>query len=156
MKTKIPPPLYALMAGFLIYELHRFFPGPVILDSMMAKWSWLAFLLGSTFPTWAIITFRRAQTTLDPTDPGKASRLVVHGPYRITRNPMYLGLLLVLFGWTLWLGNLTGFLVLPVFIIVVTYFQVIPEEQALCALFGEEYTRYQQHVYRWFGCNCFG
>jgi protein-S-isoprenylcysteine O-methyltransferase Ste14 len=152
MKTKIPPPLFALLAGFLIYILHNYIPGPTIVDPLIVHYSWITFLIGGAFPTWAIITFRRAHTTLDPTDPGKASRLVIHGPYRLTRNPMYLGLFLVLFGWTLWLGNLTGFLVLPVFIMAITYLQVIPEERALSARFGEEYLRYRRQVYRWFGC----
>ena len=150
-KTRIPPPLYALLAGAAMLGLHRYLPGPAILDAPITRWAWLVAVPGGLLASWAAATFRRAGTTLNPIAPSKASRLVTHGPYRITRNPMYLGLLLILLGWAGWLGTLSGFFVLPLFMAVVTYQQILPEERALEALFGEEYARYKQRVNRWIG-----
>jgi protein-S-isoprenylcysteine O-methyltransferase Ste14 len=150
-KTRIPPPLYALFAGLTMLGLHRYLPGPTILDAHLAPWAWLAAVAGGLLASWAAMTFRRARTTLDPTAPSKASRLVTQGPYRLTRNPIYLGLLLILLGWAGWLDDLSGFFVLPLFMAVVTFQQILPEERALETLFGEEYTCYQQRVNRWIG-----
>ena len=151
LKTKIPPPLYALFAGLLIFGLHRYLPEPAIPDAPVARWAWLVSVPGGLLALWAAATFRRAHTTLNPFAPSKASRLVTRGPYQITRNPMYLGLLLALIGWSGWLGSWSGFLVLPLFVAVVTYQQILPEEEALAGMFGEEYTRYMQTVNRWIG-----
>ena len=83
--------------------------------------------------------------------PSKASSLVTDGVFRISRNPMYLGLLLLLMGWALWLGTASPWLVLPLFVIVITVAQIAPEEQALYRLFGEQYLGYKRNVSRWIG-----
>lgn len=150
-RTKIPPPLYALFAGLLIFWLHRYLPEPAIPDTAVAYCAWLVSVPGGSLALWAAVTFRRARTTINPFAPSKASRLVTHGPYQITRNPMYLGLLLALTGWSAWLGSLSGFLVLPLFVAVVTYAQILPEEAALEGMFGQEYACYVQTVNRWIG-----
>ena len=150
-RTKIPPPLYALLAGLLIFWLHRYLPKPAIPGAAVSYWAWLVSVPGGLLAAWAAVTFRRARTTINPFAPSKASRLVTHGPYQITRNPMYLGLLLALTGWSAWLGSLSGFFVLPLFVAVVTYAQILPEEAALEHMFGEEYRRYVQTVNRWVG-----
>lgn len=150
-KTRIPPPLYALLAGLTMAGLHRYLPGPTILGTPLASWAWLAAAAGGLLASWAAMAFARARTTLDPRAPSKASRLITQGPFRLTRNPIYLGFLLILLGWAGWLGNLSGFFVLPLFMAVVTFQQILPEERALETLFGEEYTCYQQRVNRWIG-----
>lgn len=150
-KTRIPPPLYTLLAGVVMLLLHRYLPGPVILGSVITPWAWLVAALGGAVTAWAVVTFRRARTTLNPLAPSKARRLVTHGPYNVTRNPMYLGLSILLLGWAGWLGTLSGFFVLPVFVALVTYQQILPEERALEDLFGEEYVRYRHTVRRWLG-----
>lgn len=151
LENRIPPPVYALLAGTAIAALHRYLPGPTLFNAHVAHWAWLVSVPGGLLALWAIVTFRHAQTTLDPTAPSRASRLVTYGPYRITRNPMYLGLVLALLGWAGWLGNLSNLLVLPLFIAVVTHQQILPEEKALETLFGDEYVRYRQQVNRWLG-----
>jgi len=99
----------------------------------------------------AIRRFSRAHTTVNPLDPTKASRLVTGGVFQISRNPMYLGMLLLLVGWAIGLGSASPWLILPIFVGVITFFQIIPEEQALQSLFGTEYLPYRQRVARWIG-----
>ena len=67
----------------------------------------------------------------------------------MTRNPMYLGFLLVLLGWAIYLSNVLAFLLLPAFILYMNRFQIYPEEKALASLFGEEFASYKSRVRRW-------
>ena len=96
-----------------------------------------------------VLAFRRHETTVDPTRPHKASALVVASVYRHTRNPMYLGLALVLAAWAMYLANLVALLVLPAFIAYMTRFQIKPEEEALLDKFGAEFALYMSRVRRW-------
>ncbi len=150
-KMRIPPPLYTLAAALMMLGLHRYLPGTPVVGDETRRWAWLAALPGGILVTWAVALFRHAQTTLDPITPSKASRLVTHGPFRFTRNPIYLALVFALFGWAVWLGSLSGFLVLPLFIVLITWRQILPEEKALETLFGDEYIRYRKQLHRWFG-----
>ena len=97
----------------------------------------------------ALLSFRRARTTVNPMQPSSASSLVTSGIYRYTRNPMYLGMLFVLVGWALYLANVLAFLFLPAFILYMNRFQIEPEERALTALFGQEFLQYASRVRRW-------
>lgn len=96
-----------------------------------------------------VVSFRRAGTTVHPLEPGKTSALVVSGIYRVTRNPMYLGLLLLLAGWASYLGNAMAFLIAPLFVLYMNRFQIGPEERALASMFGEKFTTYKARVRRW-------
>jgi protein-S-isoprenylcysteine O-methyltransferase Ste14 len=93
--------------------------------------------------------FLKVHTTINPLRPTQTQHLVTSGLYRYTRNPMYLGLGLMLFGWALYLGALSPFLLLPAFIWVITQMQILSEEAILQAKFGQVYKDYQQHVPRW-------
>jgi protein-S-isoprenylcysteine O-methyltransferase Ste14 len=84
-------------------------------------------------------------------DPSRATRLVTDNVFSISRNPMYLGLLLLLIGRALWLGTLSVWLIPPLFLFVTTYVQIVPEEQALTQLFGAQYDAYRRDVARWIG-----
>ena len=81
--------------------------------------------------------------------PESASALVVSGIYRLTRNPMYLGFLLILLGWALFLSNGLAVLAVPAFVFYMNRFQIEPEERALAAIFGAEFVAYKSHVRRW-------
>ena len=96
-----------------------------------------------------VLEFHRAHTTVNPMAPQKASALVTSGVYRITRNPMYLGMLLVLAGWAVWLGNAAAFVGLPLFVAVLNLLQIAPEERVLRERFGDAFTRYAARVRRW-------
>ena len=93
--------------------------------------------------------FQKAKTTFNPMTPDAASSVVTSGIYRVSRNPMYLGFLLVLTGWAIFLSHVLPFLVLPVFVLYMNRFQILPEERALSAKFGEGYDRYKQAARRW-------
>ncbi|WP_373974844.1 isoprenylcysteine carboxylmethyltransferase family protein [Chitinibacter sp. SCUT-21] len=93
--------------------------------------------------------FRQAQTTFNPRTPDAARELVVSGVYRYSRNPMYLGFLLVLIGWADLLANLASFAMLPLFVLYLNRFQIQPEERSMHALFGADFARYCQQVRRW-------
>ena len=94
-------------------------------------------------------SFRRARTTTDPTRPYSASSLVVSGAYRYTRNPMYVGMTIVLVGWAAFLLNAVAFSLVVVFVVYIDRFQIIPEERALSERFGTEYPTYRSTVRRW-------
>ena len=94
-------------------------------------------------------SFRRARTTVNPMKPASASSLVVSGVYAFTRNPMYLGFLLLLAGWAIFLSNPIPFAFLPLFVFYMNRFQIEPEERALALRFGQEFIAYKSRVRRW-------
>jgi protein-S-isoprenylcysteine O-methyltransferase Ste14 len=96
-----------------------------------------------------VAEFRRAQTTVDPTDPGKSSSVVTSGVYRHTRNPMYLGFLLVLAGWAVYLSNVVAAIGPILFVLYMNKFQIGPEERILRARFGAPFEAYLGGVRRW-------
>ncbi|MEO1475370.1 MAG: isoprenylcysteine carboxylmethyltransferase family protein, partial [Pseudomonadota bacterium] len=89
------------------------------------------------------------RTTVNPLRPDKATHLVVTGLYRISRNPMYLGLAILLTGWGLYLGDAANLAVLAAFIGFITIFQIKPEEEILRSKFGDDYIDYCRRVRRW-------
>ena len=93
--------------------------------------------------------FRRVQTTFDPRTPEKATSLVITGIFHFSRNPMYLGFLLLLVAGAVYSGQLLNFLLLPLFVILANRWYIRPEEIALTNLFGQEYLGYLQQVRRW-------
>lgn len=97
----------------------------------------------------AMLSFWMEQTTVNPMKPASASSLVTSGIYAHTRNPMYLGMLLILVSWALYLANALTLLVLPAFILYMNRFQIQPEERALTARFGRQYLEYLSQVHRW-------
>ena len=106
-------------------------------------------LIGAVICVSGIGSFRRAKTTVNPMKPGSASSLVVSGIYKYTRNPMYLGFVLVLLGWAAFLSNLAALALVPAFVVYMNRFQIQPEERVLASLFPIEYPAYQARVRRW-------
>jgi protein-S-isoprenylcysteine O-methyltransferase Ste14 len=108
-----------------------------------------AAITGTIISGLGIVSFRQARTTVNPMKPDSTSSLVVSGIYRLTRNPMYLGFLSVLFAWAIFLSNALAFVFLPVFVLYMNRFQIKPEEKALRALFGPQFVMYTARVRRW-------
>ena len=106
-------------------------------------------LIGIGIDLLSVGLFHRAKTTVSPFSPDKTEKLVTTGIYHYTRNPMYLGLTIIMTGLAFWLGNWGAFLVIPIFIWYVTNLQIIPEEEVLLEKFGEEYGYYVLRVRRW-------
>lgn len=97
----------------------------------------------------AFSLFTRARTTVNPLKPQESSVLVTRGVYRWTRNPMYLGMLIVLVAWGFFVSNAAAFLVLPLFILYINRFQIVPEERVLRSRFGAQFDDYCGRVRRW-------
>lgn len=106
-------------------------------------------LAGLALDVSGLIAFHRAKTTLNPRSPERSTSIVRSGPYRFTRNPMYLGLALMLLGLCAYLANPATVVAVAVFIVYITRFQIIPEERLLHAKFGESYAQYKRSVRRW-------
>ena len=104
---------------------------------------------GAVVTSLGVMAFRRVSTTVNPTKPESTAVLVCSGVYRVTRNPMYLGFLLILFGWALFLANIFALLLLPGFLVYMNRFQIAPEERALTARFGQSFVTYTSQVRRW-------
>ena len=148
LEAKVPPPAVVLVIGVFMWLVSRAAPS---LHFDVPAHNWLAIVLVSVgFLTGisGVVTFRRAKTTVDPTKP-RASSLVTWGVYAITRNPMYLGGLIMLLGWAVSLSNALVFLFLPVYVLYISRFQIAPEERALKFSFGETYVAYQARARRW-------
>lgn len=96
-----------------------------------------------------VVSFRRAKTTVNPTRPGSASALVTSGIYRLSRNPMYLGFLLILMAWAVFLSSVPALNGALIFLLYMNRFQIKPEERAMSSLFGEKYEAYKTEVRRW-------
>jgi protein-S-isoprenylcysteine O-methyltransferase Ste14 len=93
--------------------------------------------------------FIRARTTVNPLRPDAVSQLVTGGPYRVTRNPMYLGHALMLSGWAVALAHPLAFAAVPAYLLWIDRLQIPSEEAALAARFPQEFAAYAQRVRRW-------
>jgi len=149
LELLIPPPLIMLLIGLIMWLLSEMFPALTLvwLHSIVAATT--IGLAGLVISLTAAVTFKRASTTLNPKHPAETSTLISSGAYRYSRNPMYLGVLLVLVGWAIYLGNLLSILCTLVFIAYITRFQIIPEELLLEEKFEVEFLSYKSRVRRW-------
>ena len=105
--------------------------------------------LGGAVAIAGVIAFRDKRTTVNPLNPSASSSVVSSGIYRVSRNPMYLGFLLALAGWAVYLSNAGAALLVPAFVAYMTQYQIKPEERALLAKFGSEFAQYVSRVRRW-------
>ena len=149
--VRFPPP-FLFVAGFLGgLALDRWgWRIPVAADNLRAVFvltGWLGVIAGLFLASWALLVFFRARTAIMPIRP--ASRLVSSGPYRFSRNPMYVGLSALYLGLAL-LFNVAWPIVLFPLVVISLYRLVIRrEERYLADAFGDSYTIYRQRVRRW-------
>lgn len=149
LELLIPPPLIMLLVGLMMGTSARLFPALNLASPNNHTVAVAVALLGVAMSLVSIVAFKRARTTTDPRRPALASNLINSGIYRYSRNPMYLGVLLVLAGWAVYLGNVLSILGLLVFIAYITRFQIIPEERLLSQRFGVAFENYMKEVRRW-------
>lgn len=148
--VRFPPPLlfvFGLAAGWL---LHRVYPLPLLGAAerslaVVPGWSLILVSLGLT--AWALVSFRRAHTAVIPNRP--ATMLVLGGPYRFTRNPMYLSLVLLYLGVSLLVDSVWTLLLLPLLLFILYAAVIRREERYLAAAFGPGYLEYCARVRRW-------
>jgi len=149
LEHRIPPPVVAVLIATAMWGVSTLRPHlplvPVVRQLAVAA----LVVAGVGFDLLGLVTFRRAKTTINPLQPGKAAALVTAGVYRITRNPMYVGLALLLAAWAVHLSSLWPFLGPVLFVLYISRFQIVPEERVLRSMFGEAYATYAARVRRW-------
>jgi len=145
--STIKPPTYLLIAIFLIVILHFTLP---VMTLVPLPWTLLGvvpLVFGIVINVDADQLFHEADTAVCPFD--KSSALVTYGPYRFTRNPMYLGFTLVLFGVSILAGSLTPFVIVFAFTFLMDRMFIRMEEQKLASTFGAQWEEYKSHTRRW-------
>lgn len=149
LELKIPPPLVAVITALIMWGV--FWVTPVLHTSISIRLSVaiIVGLIGISISVAGASLFRHIKTTANPMKPETASTLVDAGIFTITRNPMYLGVMLVLVAWAVFLSAPWTLIGPLTFIFYINRFQVKPEEKALEALFGAQYVAYKTKVRRW-------
>lgn len=149
MKNKIPPPILLLITGTIMWFVAKSeFAYPISIPYPLALSVSLA-AIGIAIASIAARQFSIAKTTINPLSPETATSLVDGGIFSVSRNPMYVGLLLVSIGWAVWLASLANIAVIVLSVVVMTNLQIKPEEDALRKLFVEKYAEYCRNVRRW-------
>ncbi|KTF10191.1 methyltransferase family protein [Pseudoalteromonas sp. 10-33] len=147
LNNKIPPVIVVLFfAGIMALIAHYSVIDFTVFVAYLAA---SLVIIGCASCVAGVVSFKLAKTTVNPSKPEQASKLVTSGIYRISRNPMYLGFAFILAGWGVWLSSVWAMLGVVGFIGYLTLFQIMPEERALTKLFGEEFTAYKARVRRW-------
>lgn len=149
LELRIPPTLVVLFLAILMWLTPVPAGSPAIPSGLRLGVALVLLCLGVSIAVSGVVAFRRARTTVNPVKASSASALVSSGVYRFTRNPMYLGFSLALFAWAVFLSNLLALLFLPIYVLFINRFQIIPEERVLSALFGAGYLAYKERVRRW-------
>lgn len=145
-KRFILPPVWLVLFLLLAFMTDRWLPLLALPDASTTAATPLT-VVGVLIILWPAMDFMRAKTGMVPFS--EATHLVTAGLYRFTRNPMYLGMAVILLSGALKLGSLGALLSVPLFILVVQSRYIIPEEQFLREAFGDEYEAYCQRVRRW-------
>ena len=149
LETRVPPPIVALVVAIAMWAASRLVPWACAPGVVRPVVSWVLFALAILVAWSGIRSFARMRTSIDPHHPEKATALVTGGIFRLSRNPMYLSLVLALLGWAARLGRVWLVLGPVAFVLYVTRFQIRPEERALAEKFGAEYENYRRRTRRW-------
>lgn len=149
LELKLPPLVVWLVFAAGIVAAKRLWPDAIVPFAGHRPAAVVLLLLGITIAVAGVVQFRRARTTVNPLAPVNASVIVDSGVYRLSRNPMYLGMALALGSLALWWASAAGAALLLLFCLYLTQFQIKPEERALLARFGPAYAAYLRRVRRW-------
>ena len=143
----VVPPLYFLVALLLMVFFHQVAPGAYLIVAPYRYAGIVLMALSIGLALWAAVLFRRAGTNIKPYLPSTA--LVTSGPYRFSRNPMYLGLAGTLLGAAVLLGSISPFIIIPAFMALIQERFIVAEEEKMEAAFGRDYLEYKERVRRW-------
>ena len=146
-RRRVLPPIWLFLAILASYLLNRWLPIVVLVPEPWNYVGVVIILLGGTLAIPSALSFRKAGTPVVPFTP--STKLVTGGWYRVTRNPMYLGMVIVFTGVAVLAGSLGAFLPLPVLIAILDLRFIRGEEQFLEGIFGDEYRQYRARVRRW-------
>tara|TARA_X000001036_G_scaffold238278_1_gene222255 strand:+ start:8971 stop:9432 length:462 start_codon:yes stop_codon:yes gene_type:complete len=148
MKAKIPPPVIAI-ACIVINYLSTLLITSFTFSNQRAIGG-VILMFGFFTAISAVSLFRKNRTTINPMKPEDTTTLITTGIFFYTRNPMYLGLLLIVISTLMFFGAWFGLIVVCFFIWYINTYQIQPEEEALQKLFGDQFTEYSKKVRRWF------
>jgi protein-S-isoprenylcysteine O-methyltransferase Ste14 len=149
LELKIPPPVMTLLvAAAMWYVAHRLPASPTPAAARLAAGTFVG-ILGLACILAGLLALHRARTTHNPLKPESSSALVDGGIYRVSRNPMYLGLALLLVAWTAYLATPWVIAGPVAFVLYIGRFQIAPEERALEKTFGPRFAEYRASVRRW-------
>ncbi|MBE1300910.1 MAG: DUF1295 domain-containing protein [Alteromonadaceae bacterium] len=149
LELKIPPVLLMLLAGAVMHIVTLFAKVEYAAETTSNIISIVLAVVAMLPVFFALLAFRKAETTVDPTHPEAASKLVTSGVFSYSRNPMYLSFTLALLAYSVLLNNLLGLFVIVFFVVYMNRFQILPEERFLTEKFGKQYTDYLLKVRRW-------
>lgn len=153
LELKIPPPLVAAITAGAMWAAAQWIGFNGLFAGVPPGWRMTAALLvaliGLGFDLTGVLGFIRAKTTVNPLKPERSAALVTSGIYRVTRNPMYVGMALILLAWAIYLGSGIALLGPLAFALYVTRFQIQPEERVLALRFGTDFAGYCARVRRW-------
>lgn len=147
LENKIPPAVVWLVCALIMKSIAYVLPF-VALPHLPIVAIVMA-LIGIGAGIAGVWNFYKARTTINPLEPSEATHFVSEGIYKLSRNPMYVGLACCLVSWAIWLSYLLPWLGVVLFIAYMTRFQIIPEERVLRQKFGDEYQNYCLKVRRW-------
>lgn len=147
MRKILVPPLLLILSIFGMIGLDRFGLKTYWLYVPLDNLGYVIIALGVLIPVWAARIFRKRETNIIPyRDPDK---IVTEGPFKVSRNPMYLGMLLVLVGVALKLGTLESFAFVLLFFAVANWWYIPFEEERMSEIFGDQFDTYKKNVRRW-------
>ena len=149
LELRIPPPAVGLLVAAGMLAVARLPPSMAIPWLVRLLIAAALFVAGIAVALGGVVSFRRTRTTVNPLKPDTTTALVVTGVYSFTRNPMYLGMVLVLIAWAVFLASPWTLAGPAVFALYITRFQIVPEERVLLELFGESFADYGRQVRRW-------
>ncbi len=144
---KILPPVYFLVTVVMMAALNFFAPIRNILHPPVTYSGAVVIIIGFIITIWSAALFDKAGTAIKPFD--DSTHMVTEGMYQLTRNPMYLGMVVILLGIALLFGTLTPFIPIPIFVWLIQTIFISNEENALEKTFGDEYREYKERVRRW-------
>ena len=147
MNNKIPPPIVSLICGTTIYYSQSFFNQ--FLSFSDDRICLFLLIFGLSVFISAVKSFRKQKTTVNPLEPKKASSLVTSGIFKFSRNPMYLGMLIILLSISFKFNFIGGMIISLSFYVFITNFQILPEEKAMNELFGDKFVQYSNTTRRW-------
>lgn len=149
LELKIPPVVLVALFALAMWLLAQLVPALAVPLSWRLLLAGIFAITGIAIALSGVLAFRRVNTTVDPRVPQQSSSLVICGIYRYSRNPMYVGFLLLLAAWAFYLSSATALALLPLFVLYMNRFQIAPEERFLLQKFGPEYQAYLTRVRRW-------
>lgn len=149
LELKVPPVVVFGFFALVMWAISQYFP--VFDVEIPFQYYLTAILMITAISTglYSIYVLMKNATTLHAHKPDQTKVLITAGPYKHTRNPMYLSLSLILIGWAIFLSDLLALMLMPFFYMYMSRFQIVPEERYLLEKFEEEFESYMEHTPRW-------